>query len=244
MPISIKYYGNTTEITTIEKEGRKRSLFSRTRERTGFVPIRRPDNLRRTRQLCMRRVSCALADLGCPLFATLTFQGSASNIYSASRALSRFQRRLRTKYPLAQTVFVPELSPRGRIHFHGLLFGVPLHLGSVKDNRRTLFHGSERTERTIAKLWREGFVDLIQTDGSFRLAGYISKYITKSGGHIIFAPMRLLRVSHGFPHEIVVRDEYIASKLLPTLELRKPASHWEHYSPFLGKMSKTKYENN
>jgi len=243
VPTTIKYYGNITEITTVEKKTRKRSFFLRTRKRSAIIPVRRPDNLRRTKQLCMRRVSCALADLGVPLFVTLTFKGSASNVWYASRALSAFQRRLRAKYPLVHSVFVPELSPRGRLHFHGLLFGVPLHFGDVKVGRRVISYGTERRDRTLAKLWREGHLDALQTDGSYRLAGYISKYITKGAEHPLFAGIRIMRVSQGFPREIVVRDEYFTEKILPKFTNRKPVSYWEHDSIFLGKITKTRYDN-
>lgn len=66
----------------------------------------------------------------------------------------------------------------------------------------------------------------------------------KSAGHILFAPMRLLRVSKGFPNELIIRDEFLIDKLLPKIEKNKPVTHWEHVNPFLGKISKTKYENN
>lgn len=243
MPTIVKYYGNITEVTKIEKTPSTVRVFRWRKPRTMYER-RRPDSLTRTKNICMRRVSSAIAEYGSPLFVTLTFRGTAANAKYAGDSISIFQRRLRVVYPLAQSLFIPEVSPRGRIHFHGLLFNVPLSLGDKRDGKRITYYGTERQDRTLAALWREGFVDCLQTDGSYRLAGYLSKYVTKGGGHDILTPMRLLRVSHGFPHEIVVRDEYLVSKLLPSLKNRLPVAHWEQVSPFLGKISKTKYENN
>jgi len=242
MPIILKYYGNITEVTKIEKTPSTVRVLRWTKPRTMYEK-RRADSLIRTKNICMRRVSTAIAEFGCPLFVTLTFRGTAANAQYAGDSISIFQRRLRAVYPLAESIFVPEVSPRGRIHFHGLLFNVPLSLGDKRDGKRVTSYGTERYDRTLASLWREGFVDALQTDGSYRLAGYLSKYVTKGGGHILFAPMRLLRVSHGFSREIVVRDEYLISKVLSKLENKRPASHYEFISPFLGKISKTKYEN-
>jgi len=245
MPTTVKFYGNTTEITQYEKTpAPKRFYVHSARKNASTYQPRRPDNLRRARQQCMRRVSTALIELGKPLFCTLTFAGSASDVYAGSQALVRFQRRLRIKYPLAQSVFIPEISPRGRLHFHGLLFGVPLSLGAIKKGKRTVSVGGERESRELAKLWQEGFVDVLQTDGSLRLAGYVSKYLTKNGGHPLLCGIRLLRVSHGFPREIVVKEESgFVERLVAPYRDRLPFSEWEAYSLFLGKITKKKYVN-
>lgn len=245
MPTTVKFYGNTTEITTYEKEvNKKRVYVHSSRKYASTYQPRRPDNLRRTRQQCLRRVSTAIVELGAPLFCTLTFAGSASNVYAGSQSLTRFQRRLRAKYSLAQSVFIPEISPRGRLHFHGLLFGLPQSLGAIKKGGRTIFLGRERETRELATLWQEGFVDVLQTDGSLRLAGYISKYVTKNGGHPLLSGIRLLRVSHGFPKETVIKnDDYLSKRVIDSFEGILPYSEWENYSVFLGKITKKKYVN-
>ena len=221
-----KKYGEIVEITKIEKEPhpRKVRVYSAGR-RSDVFGLRRPDNIRRTRQICVRRVFSALEEYGCPLLVTLTFAGDASDASYANDSLRAFQVRLRAKYPLAQSLFIPELSPRGRIHFHGLLFNVPLSLGDTRQGKRCISHGDERKDRTLAKLWREGFVDATQTNGSGRLAYYISKYITKGGQQILFNAMRMLRISHGFPKEIVVRGK-MAEELAKRYSTEKPIKEW------------------
>lgn len=237
-----KKYGEIIEITQIEKEPRPKKvrLYS-TRKRGDLFGRRRPDNIRRTRQICVRRVLSALEDFGCPLLVTLTFSGDASDASYANDSLRGFQVRLRNKYPDAHSLFIPELSPKGRIHFHGLLFNVPLSLGDTRQGGRTISHGLERAERTLAKLWGEGYVDATQTDGSGRLAYYISKYITKGSGETMFNAMRMLRISHGFPKEIVIRGklaEYLAHRYA---NQSRHVKEWEGDNMFLGKINRKTY---
>lgn len=190
----------------------------------------------------MWRVSAALEDFGCPLLVTLTFRGDADDAFYASDSLRGFQVRLRAKFPHAQSLFVPELSPRGRIHFHGLLFNVPLSLGDTREGGRVVSYGTERKERTLAKLWGEGFVDAVATDGSPKLAHYISKYITKGSHHVIFNGMRrLVRISHGFPHEIVIDGEFAEFLAKRYATKYKPTKEWTGDNIFLGKITKKTY---
>jgi hypothetical protein len=236
-----KKYGNTIEITTIEKEPQKVRV-STSRKRKVIYGARRLDNIRRTRQICVRRVSAALEDFGSPLLVTLTFAGDSSDAAYANDSLHDFQMRLRATFAGAQSLFIPELSPRGRIHFHGLLFNVPLHLGDTRKGRRIISYGGERKSRILAELWGEGFVDAVKTDGSGRLAFYISKYITKGGNEVMFNGMKMLRISQGFPKEIIVRDEYLAEKLaVHYASTRTPINEWEGENIFLGKITRKTY---
>ena len=68
----------------------------------------------------------------------------------ANDSLRVFQVRLRAEYPLAQSFFIPELSPRGRIHFHGLLFNVPLSLGDTRQGKRCI--SMEMSEKIVPSL--------------------------------------------------------------------------------------------
>jgi len=233
-------YGNTIEITELEKEPSKVRIYTPRKGRTVYG-ARRSDNARRTQKICVRRVSSAIEDFGCPLLVTLTFNGDASDASYANDSLRFFQVRLRAQYPYAESVFVPELSPRGRVHFHGLLFNVPLSLGDTRDGRRIISHGDERKTRTLAKLWGEGYVDARKTDGSPRLAYYLGKYITKGSDHVFFNGMRLLRVSRGIPSEIVIRGTF-AEYLAHRYAKRKATYEWEGESAFHGKIVKKWYQ--
>lgn len=240
MPTIYKKYGKIIEITKIEKKPLKIRVHT-ARERRTLYGKRRPDNLRRTGQICVRRVLAAIEDFGRPLLVTLTFAGDASDAAFASDSLRTFQVRLRSQFPNAQSLFIPELSPKGRIHFHGLLFNVPLPLGDTRQGRRTIALGDERRTRLLARIWGEGYVDAVQTDGSPALAYYISKYINKGAGETLFNAMRILRISHGFPREITIRGA-LAEELGRRYEKAPPFKEWSRKNIFLGRIEKKFYE--
>lgn len=235
-------YGNITEITEIEKESSKVRIHH-SRKRVGIYGPRRPDNIRRTKKTCLRCLLSALKKIGCPLLVTLTFSGDASDASYANDSLRRFQVRLRALYPKAQSLFVPELSPRGRIHFHGVLFGLPLRLGDKSENKRIVRYGDERKTRTLARLWGEGYVDVRQTDGSRRLAYYIAKYITKGGGETLFNAMRMIRMSRGFPRETIIRGKEAEKLARSYASTKKPIEEWETEKPYSGRIVIKKYED-
>lgn len=242
MPFNFHKYGKTVEITELEKERTSNVRFYHSRKRRSIYGSRRADNIRRTRKICVWRVSSAIAEYGSPLLVTLTFEGDASNAAYADYALSDFQVRLRTKYPNAQSIFVPELSDKGRIHFHGLLFNVPLSLGDIKVHKRIVQYGEERKTRILATIWGEGYVDALQTDGSDRLAGYICKYITKGAGEVLFNAMRMLRISHGFPKDVYIRGEEAEIIAGIFAQKAKPVRVRNMQSQFWGKITKTIYQ--
>jgi len=249
MQYLVRKYGDVLDITTYEKKVNPKKISLLRKKRPDVVGQRRADSLKRTKQICLRRVLTAIKENGCPLFFTLTFNGSASDAYYANEALSDFQWWLRIKFPESSSVFVPELSPRGRIHFHGLLFGVSSEWGSIHEgrgkSRRLVYEGRERRERFFAKGWGEGFVDVEQTDGSPKLGFYISKYVLKAGGEVMFNAMRLLRFSRNFAREFVTRDSYICEKLIETApKERTLISEYSQNSVFLGKITKTMYVDN
>jgi hypothetical protein len=239
MSLHYRKYGKIIEITEIEKEPSKVRVYT-PRERDDVYHPRRSDNIRKTRKICLWRVLTAIEKYGCPLLVTLTFAGDASDAAYANDALRTFQVRLRNKYPEAQSLLVPELSPHGRIHFHGLIFGVPLSLGDTRKGRRIVSYGDERKTRILAKLWGEGYVDARKTDGSPKLGYYISKYITKGAGQVLFNAMRILRISHGFPKQVEYSGE-VAEELAREYADKKPVSKWDGRNPFLGKITKKTY---
>lgn len=239
MPYIYREYGDTIETTEFEKEPSKVRV-SATRARGAIYGERRSDSLRRARQICLRRVSAAIKEFGSPLLCTLTFRGDASDAAFASDALGRFQVRLRLRFPGSHSLFVPEISPRGRIHFHGLVFRVSLSYGDTRKGRRIISYGEERNSRIFAKLWGQGFVDLRQTDGSYRLAHYLSKYIMKAAGNVLFNAMHLIRISQGFPREFVARDLY-AEYLVDQIN-SLPLYEWSGDTAWLGRIEKKWYK--
>lgn len=240
MPLIVKKYADIVEITKTEKTTGKVRLHAPRKRRTVYG-ARRPDNVYRTKQICVRRMQIGIHEFGCPLLLTLTFKGDASDASYANDALRKFQMRLRTKFPKAHSLFVPELSARGRIHFHGLLFGLPLSIGDTKVGRRVIAYGTEREDRTLAKLWGAGYLDARKTDGSPKLAYYLSKYITKGGSQVIFNAMRILRISHGFPKEETERGA-LAQETARRYADEKPIRIWKDRKDFVGIVVKKWYK--
>lgn len=241
MPVKVEKYGPIIEITEYEKTPRKVRLPSARKGSDVYLP-KRPDNIRRTKKICLRRVLSAIEDFGNPLLVTLTFEGDASDASYANDSLRSFQVRLRNKYPKAESLFIPELSPKGRIHFHGLLFNVPLCLGDTRKGRYYIPDGDERKTRVLAKLWGCGFLDAKKTDGNVRLGYYISKYIAKGGGEPLFSAMRILRISRGMPKEMIFK-EGVAEFIQTRYSVKKAYCEWEGDNPFLGKITKKFYSN-
>jgi len=192
-------------------------------------------------QTCLRAVSCGIEEFGVPLFCTLTFAGSADDIVKAGKALSRFQLWLRSFNGGAESVFVPEISPRGRIHYHGLIFGLPLSWGDKRGGKKLFSRGWERKTRVFAYHWGEGFVDLRQTDGSPRLGSYLAKYILKHADNPLFAGVRLVRLSRGMPKHWEARGEaaFLASE---NLVRKLPSRQFSALTPYLGYLQKLWYE--
>ena len=236
-------YGKTIEITETQKEPSSaiRRLSSTVKDRS-IISIRRIDSVRRTKRICLRKLLSAIEVFGSPLFITLTFEGSASDVFLCSKHLSNFFRRLRVEFPESHCLVVPELSPRGRIHFHGLIFNVSQEWGDVKKGKRTISIGRERGERKFQKLWGVGYVDLLQTDGSPRVATYVAKYVAKTVVEPFLAPLRLIRTTVGFPNCIEIRElsieqldrAYKFKHLIPSFQS-------DSYTPFLGNIKKTFY---
>ncbi len=248
MQYLVRKYGDYLDITTYEKKVNPKKICLLRKKRPDVVGARRVDSLKRTKSICLRRVLSAIKENGSPLLFTLTFSGSASDAYYANESLSRFQRWLHIKFPGSSSIFIPELSPRGRIHFHGLLFGVSPDWGTIYKgrgkSRRIVFVGRERRERFFAEGWGEGYVDVVQTDGSPKLGFYISKYVFKAGEEVMFNAMRLLRFSRNFAREIVIRDSYLAEHLLETApKTRTLVSEFSVNSVFLGKITKLLYNS-
>jgi len=254
--IIFRKYGKKIEITETERDPSGNRKVSSTRKKGLPLNVRRIDSARRTRKLCVWKLFSAIEELGSPLLITLTFKGSASDILYSSSCLTKFQRRLQIQFKHSASLFVPELSPAWerkkngrryfhglRIHYHGLLFGVSQDWGDRKEGKRTVFYGRERSERVFRGLWGVGFVDLRQTDGSPRLAYYLSKYINKSTAEPFLTPVRLIRSSKNFPKEITVRG-LLAEELNNRLKKNnKPVYYCDMNTAFLGKISKTFYDS-
>jgi len=155
-------------------------------------PVRTPENARNMHKRLLNITRSALKrDRGIPYFVTFTvasiegtwdrekfpfitsplpeaFVGSIDYVYPL---FTEAMKRLQYAFPDLSYIAVPEFQDkrgRGAVHFHTLMWGLPLDLEL-----------REIMERPIASIWRHGFVDVKITDGSEKLSHYLVKYLKK-----------------------------------------------------------------
>lgn len=105
-----------------------------------------------------------------PVLFTLTYRENTRDISEAARDFTSFIQALRYRFGKGfKYVAVPEFQKRGAVHFHALFWGLP---------QAVLLQ--ERQTRTLAQLWSWGFIDVVFTDGSPRIASYLAKYMAKA----------------------------------------------------------------
>jgi len=147
-----------------------------TNEEIQSTKDRRGDNVRRAVLVFRRLVTANLGQSDVPIFASFTYAKDQRSVRQGHKDFKAFVRDLTNKFGRhLRYVYVPEFTKRGRLHFHALIWGLP-----------ALLVETERDTRVVAGLWKQGFADLIQTDGSHKLASYMTKYMAKT-----FADRRL-----------------------------------------------------
>lgn len=126
-------------------------------------------------------------------FLTLTFAYEV-DYKTATRSVSEFFRRVKRRYPQKvplSYISVPELTKKGRYHFHVLVYnlcteasGIPLYIRQYDKRKRRyklLNTTTERITRNLQRQFQRGYIDIglatYVTDG---LAGYMAKYMAKS----------------------------------------------------------------
>lgn len=131
---------------------------------------KRNDNVMRAKMVFRRLILSNLTGTDYPLLLTLTYKNNQTSIAQGYKDFSSFVKTLRYKFgKVFRYVTVPEFQERGAIHFHAMFWGLPDPVGKT-----------ERHTRLVAGVWGHGYVDIKITDGSPKLAGYISKYMAKN----------------------------------------------------------------
>lgn len=105
-----------------------------------------------------------------PLLISLTYKENMQDISIAYKDYKSLIQALRYKYGKdIKYIAVPEFQHRGAVHFHALFWGLPAEV--LREEKHT---------RTIAQIWGQGFVDIIQTDGHGKISSYLAKYMAKA----------------------------------------------------------------
>lgn len=178
----LEYYQYENEINrkTIKKQGRTATLArsdkvlandgQATLEQISSFKTKRRDNLQRSKNAFRRLVQANLGESTNPILASFTYAKSVTEIKQGHKDFNAFIKSLRYKFGNEiRYIAVTEFQRRGVVHFHALFWGLPVEL--VRQERRT---------RVVARLWGQGFVDLVETDGNDKLASYLAKYMAKS----------------------------------------------------------------
>lgn len=158
--------GQLIEVFEYEKDPPEFRPRKKSRQRN---PRRYRRNVSRARSSFFRLVQANLGTGITPAFLTLTMREIVP-LREGWRAYTRFTDKFRRQTRgRCAFVGVPEFQERGAVHFHCLVWG-------LTDEEIS----SERSTRRIAKLWSHGFVDILKSDGSPKLAGYLAKYMFKA----------------------------------------------------------------
>lgn len=135
-----------------------------------FQSTRTKENARRTVLVFRRLVASNLADNDRPVLITFTYSENITEIRQARADFQHFVRAFTNKLQAdIRFICVPEFQKRGAIHFHALFWGVSPEMVA-----------RERQTRFIARLWRKGYIDIVQTDGHQKISTYLSKYMAKA----------------------------------------------------------------
>jgi len=172
MYVKLYQYANCLEIYKYEKSPLYFYRKSKRKNRRSALPfsVRFARNSTRAKQSFLRLIKANLpSPRGNPALLTLTTR----DVYEIRKGwlfFTQFASRCRYRYGsrFAYAV-VPEFQKRGAVHFHLLVWG-------LTDDEIY----KERETRSIASLWPHGFVDIRPSDGSFKLAGYLGKYMVKA----------------------------------------------------------------
>lgn len=117
------------------------------------------------RRLCITNI----ARFGNPVWASFTYRDNMADVAKGRKDWNAFAKRAKAEFGDGfRYICVAEFQRRGALHFHAFLWGIPASVVEV-----------ERSTRLVARLWGQGFSDLVSTDGSHKMATYMSKYAGK-----------------------------------------------------------------
>ena len=140
-----------------------------------------------------------------PQFITLTFRDEITDITEANLYFNKYIKRLnyelnKRKRDPVQYINVIEFQKRGVVHFHAIFFNLFL-----LDN--------EREDRWLANIWSHGFVEVLPLKKSDKIAGYLTKYMTKENMDERLLTKKKYFCSRGIYRPIIINEEVLADEL-------------------------------
>lgn len=132
---------------------------------------KRKDNAFQAQRNFRRLVAANLNKENIPILVSLTYAENMQDIKIGYKDFKLFILALKYKFGKGfKYIAVPEFQKRGAVHFHILIWGLPKYLN----------HQYEKENRVLAPIWGHGFVDIKDTDGDQKIAGYLAKYMAKA----------------------------------------------------------------
>jgi hypothetical protein len=162
-----------------------------------------------------------------PLLLSFTYSKNMTDITIGWKDYRKFIQRLRNKFGKNfKYIAVPEFQKRGAVHFHVLFWGLPEEI-NPKD---------ERINRTMAKVWGHGFVDVKNTDGHEKLSGYLAKYMAKAFTDKRLKNQKAYMPSKNVKRPVITRNALVLYELMENVgENDLPVSDKEYNTQYLGK---------
>jgi len=115
-------------------------------------------------------------------FLTLTFAYDLS-YKEAARFVRHFMEKIKSRQngvPFSY-ISVPELTKKGRYHFHLLVFDLSTKVAGKEIRAGNAIYTTERETRNLQRLFERGYVDILPaTYRSAGIAGYMAKYMAKA----------------------------------------------------------------
>jgi len=199
--------------------------------------VRSEDDARRAVLVFRRLAYTNIKGLGNPVLASFTYKENMVDFDTAREDWRAFAKRATTAFGSSfRYICVTEFQERGAIHYHALLWGIPQSVIA-----------SERYTRLVASLWGKGFTDLRQTDGSTKLATYLSKYTSKTFSDIRLSGRRAYTTSRDILRPVLDRGAVLAMYFqgdlqgVPDLSTGVVAYESEYDTLSLGRANYKKY---
>ena len=224
-------YGDNLEIFQYEfkprpKTGEKKENLYYMKPSEDEIFEKRADNILQTKRNFRRLVSAKLSNEK-PLIITLTYAENMTDIIIGWKDYRKFIQRLRNKFGgNFKYIATPEFQKRGAVHFHVLFWELPEEINPQ----------DEKKNRVIAKVWGHGFIDISNTDGHEKLAGYLAKYMAKAFTDKRLKNQKAYMPSKNVKRPIVTKDAIVLYELMQNVgEEDMPVIDKEYNTQYLGK---------
>jgi len=186
------------------------------------------------RRLCVTN----LARFGNPVWASFTYGSNQCDVGIARKDWQLFTERARKVFGKEfRYIAVTEFQQRGAVHFHAFLWGIEESLVAT-----------ERSTRLVAGLWGKGFCDSLVTDGSAKMATYMSKYAGKNFADPRLNGRRVYFTSRNIARPIVDRGAVLGMYFhgdlpdIPDLSTGVVLHESEYDTHFMGRANYKKYK--